>query len=1076
MDDTDAINTTNETDTTSQTTDMQFTTGFETEPANETCARLDDSSSITLLSLTVIYFAGLFICATLYILYWALVMKFKVHSSVGGVTTASKYGKLLRGYMRQLKSGDTISGKILISMTLLFNLVYMALAIYRSLPPKKIEECISITDPAIIVELVVVIELLLFFLLRLLANNNLLLFWINGHTIVDVLTLPHIFITLAVGADFIGLRALRFLWLTQITTVLQFARLVRSQNVVDILNLMIYFVILWLSSSGILYVIEAAGDFWKEVSNASSDSVLVYVYLTMVTISTVGYGDFSPNTSTGRAFMIVFIIAGLAFFAAILPQLVDVVVGYYTRTEFSRFDTSRVPRHVIVCGHITAVTAEDFLKDFLHPDRGDTQTHVLFLHPERPDKDLRDVLRTYYTRVQYLLGTVLNGDKLHKAKVFTSSAVFILANKHTNNPKEEDHANMLRVVSVKNTTKKIPIIIQLLHSFSKRKVSEIDGWVSGRDIAVCLNELKLGILAQSCLCPGFSTLIANLFYASDFHKFPFWTHPEAAETDQWKEPYIKGASNEIYSAPFSQHFEGKKFHQAAAICYNKLNLVLVAVEHIKQTHHVYYINPSSKTHREMVIEPKGMLGYFLAPDQRQVYNVSEYCECCPGHRHHLASKASGQDVKMQLHSRRQSGSIHWLNQRSYSLTRLEHYNIPTYDDDFSVHIVNKSTKESPIPLQKMVSNGVRHQENGANGSTVPAQESVDGQDDVITPADSEVKTALRTAKFFHDSSLEGSDDDEDEENEEDELQEDGDFQVHVCDPMPLDDCTLNPDLLSITDLSYRTKARSIKNHVVLCLFANGDSPLLGLHNFLKPLRNKHLPLESIKPVVIVCERAFIEKEWPIIRNIPKVYHVDGSPLLWTNLRAARVRKCSVCVVLTSLPNVSYHDPAINDKEVILCSLSIQKRLKKLNKKALIITDLRQESNVQFLDFGDEDKPDERIYKAQPFACGEAFSASMFDSVTSSVYHGPGTLHLVEDLIHSAGTKTLCQVVSMPIYGTNFSGRAYGEFYNAQLKENNICLGIYRKLPSSDTQSYVISCPDSTLVLNESDTIFMLTEV
>ena len=35
-------------------------------------------------------------------------------------------------------------------------------------------------------------------------------------------------------------------------------------------------------------------------------------------------------------------------------------------------------------------------------------------------------------------------------------------------------------------------------------------WKRGDD-AVCLAEMKLGFIAQSCLAPGFSTLMANLF-------------------------------------------------------------------------------------------------------------------------------------------------------------------------------------------------------------------------------------------------------------------------------------------------------------------------------------------------------------------------------------------------------------------------------------------------------------------------------------------------------------------------------------------------------------------------------------
>lgn len=35
-------------------------------------------------------------------------------------------------------------------------------------------------------------------------------------------------------------------------------------------------------------------------------------------------------------------------------------------------------------------------------------------------------------------------------------------------------------------------------------------WKQGDD-AVCIAELKLGLIAQSCLAPGFSTMMANMF-------------------------------------------------------------------------------------------------------------------------------------------------------------------------------------------------------------------------------------------------------------------------------------------------------------------------------------------------------------------------------------------------------------------------------------------------------------------------------------------------------------------------------------------------------------------------------------
>ena len=50
---------------------------------------------------------------------------------------------------------------------------------------------------------------------------------------------------------------------------------------------------------------------------------------------------------------------------------------------------------------------------------------------------------------------------------------------------------------------------------NKAYLLNIPGWDWRRDDqAVCLNELKLGFVAQSCFAPGFSTLVSNLVLIS----------------------------------------------------------------------------------------------------------------------------------------------------------------------------------------------------------------------------------------------------------------------------------------------------------------------------------------------------------------------------------------------------------------------------------------------------------------------------------------------------------------------------------------------------------------------------------
>ena len=50
----------------------------------------------------------------------------------------------------------------------------------------------------------------------------------------------------------------------------------------------------------------------------------------------------------------------------------------------------------------------------------------------------------------------------------------------------------------------------------------------------------------------------------------------------------------------------------------------------------------------------------------------------------------------------------------------------------------------------------------------------------------------------------------------------------------------------------------------------------------------------------------------------------------------------------------------------------------------MITELVNDTNVQFLDQDDDDDPDTELYLTQPFACGTAFAVSVLDSLMSTV--------------------------------------------------------------------------------------------
>lgn len=174
-------------------------------------------------------------------------------------------------------------------------------------------------------------------------------------------------------------------------------------------------------------------------------------------------------------------------------------------------------RHIVVCGHITYESVSHFLKDFLHEDREDVDVEVVFLHRKPPDLELEGLIKRHFTTVSFFQGSVMNPIDLNRVKVHEADACLVLSNKYCQDPDAEDAANIMRVISIKNYSDDIRVIIQLMQYHNKAYLLNIPSWNWKRgDDVICVSELKLGFIAQSCLAPGFSTMMANLFAMRSF--------------------------------------------------------------------------------------------------------------------------------------------------------------------------------------------------------------------------------------------------------------------------------------------------------------------------------------------------------------------------------------------------------------------------------------------------------------------------------------------------------------------------------------------------------------------------------
>jgi voltage-gated potassium channel len=97
------------------------------------------------------------------------------------------------------------------------------------------------------------------------------------------------------------------------------------------------------------YLLGSSGNF-----NVKINSALEALYFTVVTISTVGYGDITPVTPLGRIFVIILIISGLSIFLSAVTLLSSDFMSSRVEKLYSgssRVDKRMLENHIVLIGY-----------------------------------------------------------------------------------------------------------------------------------------------------------------------------------------------------------------------------------------------------------------------------------------------------------------------------------------------------------------------------------------------------------------------------------------------------------------------------------------------------------------------------------------------------------------------------------------------------------------------------------------------------------------------------------------------------------------------------------------------------
>jgi len=323
--------------------------------------------------------------------------------------------------------------------------------------------------------------------------------------------------------------------------------------------------------------------------SSANESLHSTFFFIMTTVSTIGFYS-GVGSVLGRIMIIVIILVSIIQIPSKSSELMNLLSSksVYSRISYKKLDKVN---YILITGNISYYSVYDLLREYFHPDHGENEKHALILMPQRPDANMKSLLSEYQNKLYYFEGDPLKESDLKRCQFKDANTIILLCNKQTDDPNAEDSKIILQAMAIrkylsqenddtlssnkkkKNETK---MLIQLLRPESELHFSLSISKKNNLDQIFCIDEIKLSLLAKSCLCQGIIALISNLIMTSNLENI----NQKLLDNNRWLDEYKKGKGYEIYKVQLD-FLRGYEFNELCEMVYLEKSIILFGVNVIK---------------------------------------------------------------------------------------------------------------------------------------------------------------------------------------------------------------------------------------------------------------------------------------------------------------------------------------------------------------------------------------------------------------------------------------------------------------------------------------------------------------